>query len=106
MMKDSADKRVTDTKSLTEKESAKADAEATLQKHKESKKASSAELMATMEYISSIHGECDWLLKYHDVRKQARSDEIDSLKKAKAVLSGADFSLLQTAERHGFLQQH
>merc|ERR1719167_369132 len=106
MMKDSADKRVTDTKSLTEKESARADAQATLQKHKESKKASTAELMATMEYISSIHGECDWLLKYHDVRKQARADEIDSLKKAKAVLSGADFSLLQTAQRHDFLQQH
>jgi len=105
MMKDSADKRATDTKSLTEKESAKADSEAALQRHNEAKKASTGELMTTMEYMSSVHGECDWLLKYHDARKQARAGEIDSLKKAKAVLSGSDYSFLQTIQRHGFLSK-
>ncbi len=43
---------------------------------------------------------CDWLLKYYDVRKEARASEIDALGKAKAVLSGADYSLLQTATAH------
>merc|ERR1740130_1800567 len=59
-----------------------------------------------MQYISALHGECDWLLQYFDARKEARAGEIDSLGKAKAVLSGADFSLLQTASKsQAFLQR-
>ena len=60
--------------------------------------------MATEKYISSLHGECDWLLQYFDVRKTARTDEIDSLTKAKAILSGASFSLLQEKRRAKFLR--
>ena len=51
--------------------------------------------MATLKYIESLHAECDFLVKYFDVRKEARTGEIDSLVKAKAVLSGADYSFLQ-----------
>jgi len=46
-----------------------------------------------------LHAECDWLVKYFDIRKQARDEEIEALKNAKAVLSGADFSLLQMQGR-------
>jgi len=48
--------------------------------------------MGTEKAIANLHGECDWLLKYFDVRKEARTGEIDSLKKAKDVLNGADYS--------------
>merc|ERR1711870_31604 len=102
MMGDSAAKRTADSKSLTEKGSAKADTEAQLQAHAEAKAAGGKELMATMKYIASVHSECDWLLQYFDVRKEARAGEVDSLKNAKAVLSGADFSLVQT-KAHSFL---
>ena len=68
----------------------KADMEADLQAHKEAHAGGSKELMATMKYISSLHYECDWLLQYFDVRKEARAGEVESLNKAKAVLSGAD----------------
>jgi len=102
MMKDSAAKRTTDSKALTEKGSAKADTEAALQSLSEHKADEEKELMATMKYISSLHAECDWLLQYFEARKEARADEVDSLKKAKAVLSGADYSLLQ-ARAHRFL---
>merc|ERR1712242_325164 len=102
MMKDSAAKRTSDSKALTEKGSAKADMEAALQAHSEQKADEEKELMATHKYISSLHGECDWLLQYFEARKEARADEVDSLKKAKAVLSGADYSLLQ-AQSHRFL---
>merc|ERR1712061_550665 len=95
MMSDSAAKRTVDSKSLTEKGSAKADTEAQLQAHASAKEAGDKELMATMKYISSLHAECDWLLQYFDVRKEARAGEVDSLKSAKAVLSGSDFSLAQ-----------
>jgi len=97
LMKDSAGKRTADSKALAEKEGAKADLEEALDSHKTSKKDASSELMITMEYIQSLHSECDWLMQYFTVRKEARSDEIDSLKNAKAVLSGADYSLIQTS---------
>merc|ERR1712050_508830 len=71
MMSDSAAKRTVDSKSLTEKGSAKADTEAKLQAHASTKASSGKELMATMKYISSLHAECDWLLQYFDVRKEA-----------------------------------
>merc|ERR550519_3170933 len=87
---------VKDSKALIEKESIKGDLEAALEMHVESKEAEQKELMATMRYMQSLHLECDWLLKYFEVRKEARSSEIDALGNAKAVLSGADFSLLQT----------
>jgi len=99
MTKDSAAKRATDSKSLSDKMSAKADTEAALQAHQEDKVSAGKELMATTQYISSLHAECDWLVKYYDMRKEARSSEIDALGKAKAVLSGADFSLMQTGGR-------
>merc|ERR1719480_708127 len=104
MMQESAAKRTTDSKSLTGKGAAKADMEAELQAESEGKAAAGKEHMATLKYISSLHGECDWLIQYFDVRKEARAGEIDSIVKAKAVLSGADYSLVQT-ETHSFLRR-
>jgi len=104
MMRDSKEKRAADSKSLTEKQSTKAELETSLESNVEDKKSASKELMATEEYIAALHAECDWLLKYFDMRKQARAQEVDALNKAKAVLSGADFSLLQTKSGN-FLQR-
>jgi outer membrane murein-binding lipoprotein Lpp len=95
MAKDSAAKRIADSNSVAEKEAAKANAEATLQHQTEAKSLATKELFATVEFISSLHAECDWLMQNFDMRKEARANEVESLKKAKAVLSGADFSLLQ-----------
>merc|ERR1719432_64620 len=97
LMKDSAAKRVQDAKSLSEKSSTQADLESDIEAHKEQKLSDTKGLMATLEYIQSLHAECDWLLQYFDVRKEARDGEIESLKTAKSVLSGADFSLLETS---------
>jgi len=94
-MSDAAKKRTADSALLSEKEGIKADTEADLEAKTEEKTATSAELMSTMKYISSLHLECDWLLKYFEVRKEARASEIDALGKAKAVLSGADYSFFQ-----------
>merc|ERR1719258_661190 len=95
-MKDSADKRAEDSKTLEDKEGALADLQASLEKDTEAKASATKELSATLQYIQSLHSECDWLLQYFDVRKEARTSEIDALGKAKAVLSGADYSLVQT----------
>jgi len=98
-MTDSAEKRATDTKSVADKTRAKAEMSADMEAHGEEKAATTKTLMATLEYIASLHAECDWLLQYFEVRKEARTGEIDSLGSAKAVLSGADFSLLETGRR-------
>ena len=54
------------------------------------------QLFATMNFLKSLHNDCDWLSQNLVVRKEARDGEVESLKKVKAVLSGADFSLVQT----------
>merc|ERR1719359_79931 len=101
-MSDSAEKRANDAKSIEDKESAKADLEANLVAANEEKGSKTKEAMATAQYLSEVHGDCDWLLSNFQMRKDARAGEVDSLKKAKAVLSGADYSLLQSAnvQRH------
>merc|ERR1719324_1020180 len=99
-MADASEKRALDSKAITDAESAKAETESDLQANKDSKGSKTMEAMETAKYISGLHGECDWLLKYYDARKAARSSEIDALGKAKSVLSGADFSLVQTASGH------
>jgi len=99
-MKDSAEKRALDAKSIEDKEGTKADLEAKLLKDEEEKTATMKEAMATHEFLAEVHGDCDWLLSNFETRKSARSGEIDAMTKAKAVLSGADYSLLQKAEIH------
>merc|ERR1719213_294697 len=95
-MKDAAEKRAQDVQTLADKQKAKAETEAALESDKQEKDATTKSLMATVEHIGSLHAECDWLLKYFDVRKEARAGEVESLETAKAVLSGADYSLLET----------
>merc|ERR1712194_927487 len=97
---DAAEKRRQDSKSMTDKEAAKADLKGALEKSTADKKSTTKDLMGTDKYISSLHSECDWLLKYHEVRQVARADEVDALGKAKAVLNGADYSLLQRSHSH------
>merc|ERR1740121_3010856 len=90
MMSESAAKRTEDSKALGNKMSAKADSEKMLSEQSDIKKDTTKELWATMKYIDSLHQECDWLMKFFDVRKTARTGEIDALVKAKEVLSGAE----------------
>merc|ERR1719446_158841 len=95
-MADSAAKRADDTKSIAMKEAAKADLAADVEKMTAEKGATMKEAMATAEYIKDLHLDCDWLIANFQTRKEARAGEVESLKNAKAVLAGADFSLLQT----------
>jgi len=87
---DSAMKRRRDTKSLSGKESAKADLEGALQHMAKEEKSTKFEVVAKAETLRDLHMECDWLLSNFQVRKEARAGEIDALKNAKAVLSGAE----------------
>jgi hypothetical protein len=41
---------------------------------------------------ADLHKTCDFVMKNFDIRQSARDEEIEGLKKAKAILSGAKFS--------------
>jgi len=92
LVADSATKRAADSKALTNKESSKSQAEGAIEKSLSEKKSASKELAGVLKFIQALHSDCDWLVKYYDVRKKARSDEIDALGKAKDVLKGASYS--------------
>merc|ERR1719463_289369 len=87
-MADSKEKRALDAKSVVDKEAAKAQMDTDLQAAKDSKDAEEKTLAATKEVLENF-----------EARKTARAEEIDALGKAKAVLSGADFSLVQTGSK-------
>jgi len=97
MIKDSGSKRAQDARSLTDKEANKASVQAVLEKNQAAKKSTATGLAGTNKYMAALHSECDWLLQYYNVRKEARADEVDALKKSKAVLKGADYSFVQTS---------
>merc|ERR1719291_1485670 len=65
-MADSSEKRALDSKAITDKEAAKAEAETQLGSDTDTKKSKQIEAMETAKYISGLHEECDWLLKYFD----------------------------------------
>jgi chromosome segregation ATPase len=98
MLADAKTKRAADAQAVTDKEGTKASVEAELEAHREAKGAAAKELAATSEYIAGLHAECDWLLQYYDVRKEARAGEVESLGKAKAVLAGSGYALVQVRE--------
>jgi len=99
-MEDSKETRTASAKLLEDKKAAKAEADDSVQANVDAKKEADLSLQANGQYIMTLHADCDWLLKYFDTRKQARADEIDALGKAKDVLNGADYSLLQVAHSH------
>merc|ERR1719487_2530402 len=104
MMKDSAEKRAEDSKSITNKESALAQTKAELEQHKSDKMSTGKQLQETMLYTARLHGECDFLLQNFDARKTAREDELASLKDSEDTLQGADYSLLQSRSSRKLLR--
>jgi len=104
MMDDAAKKRAEDVKAITEKEGVKADTETSIANLEEALKTQNEELASIKEVEHNLHGECDWLIENFEVRKEARAKEVDALKNAKAILSGADFSFAQKSV--GLLKHH
>merc|ERR1719378_228307 len=92
LMADSQEARAGDAKALTGKQSTKAEKEAELMTTKEIRSATSIDLKQVQTVISDLHAACDFIMQNFDLRKEARTNEIEGLKNAKAVLSGASFS--------------
>mmetsp|Transcript_59398 Transcript_59398/g.128057 ORF Transcript_59398/g.128057 Transcript_59398/m.128057 type:complete len:663 (+) Transcript_59398:66-2054(+) len=96
LMADSAATRATYVSARTEKEAALADGNADLTDAKSQKAETAGDISETSEAMMNLHATCDFLQSNYDARKSARNEEIEALDKAKAVLSGATVSLMQT----------
>merc|ERR1719379_96368 len=92
LMADSQASRASDSKAITDKSAAKADLEAKIVKMKEDEALTKDALVNVHAYISELHGSCDFILDNFQLHSEARKNEIESLKNAKAVLSGASYS--------------
>lgn len=49
------------------------------------------ELEQLANYNAQLHSSCDFVLKNFDLRQKARSEEVEALRQAKQILSGAKF---------------
>jgi hypothetical protein len=79
------------TKDITNKSESKAKAESELVEAKEAKEATMLELEQLSNYNAQLHQSCDFVQKNFEVRQTARDEEVEALKQAKAILSGAKF---------------
>merc|ERR1719265_38272 len=52
-------------------------------------RATEADLLSLLKTYQTLHTDCDFLLKYFDVRQTKRAEEIEALQQAKAIFSGA-----------------
>jgi len=82
----------TKSKAIVSKSAAKADMEIEFVQAKTSKEALDVQLEQMAEYKAELKSSCDFVLKNFDVRQTARDEEVEALKQAKAILSGAQFS--------------
>merc|ERR1719428_1320381 len=92
LMAASQETRSSNAKSITEKESAKSEWAEKIENAKTDQASTTDALAKLAEYIAGLHASCDFLVENYGARKEARTNEIEGLKNAKAVLSGANFA--------------
>jgi hypothetical protein len=91
LMAESEETRAANSKGITTKAAAKAELEGKLEAEKGMLADTDEDISLIGTALSDLHAQCDFLLQNYDLRKEARTNEIESLKNAKAILSGADF---------------
>merc|ERR1719353_1233852 len=79
-------------KDIVNKSQNKAKAKAALVDAKEDKAAVLLDLEQLRNGNAELHQSCDFVVKNFEIRQTARDEEVDALKQAKAILSGAKFN--------------
>ena len=77
------------TRQITEKTSEKAEAEEDKTATSEGKDTAMSEMQQLSNENADLHKACDFTLKNFDIRQEARDQEVEALRQAKAILSGA-----------------
>lgn len=92
MVKDTNESLTEKTKTLINKQEVKGKVEA----KKAEKEVQRDETLGQLEQLAAelhdLHISCDYLLKNYDIRTQARDEEVEALKQAIAMFSGASFN--------------
>merc|ERR1712203_652800 len=79
------------SKDIVNKSEQKAKAEVDLVDAKEAKEGVLLELEQLSNYDAQLQQSCNFVLKNFDIRQTARDEEVEALRRAKAILSGAKF---------------
>jgi len=79
------------TKEQANKAEEKAKGEGNLNQANSDKEAALLEMEELANYKAELHQSCDFIMKNFELRQTARDEEIEALKQAKAILSGAKF---------------
>merc|ERR1711904_65173 len=79
------------SKDIVNKSEFRAKAESDLVTTKDAKEATMLELEQLSNYNAQLHQSCDFVMKNFELRQTARDEEVEALKQAKAILSGAKF---------------
>jgi len=81
------------SKDIVNKSESKAKAEGDLVQAQDEKEGVMLELEQLSNYNAQLHQSCDFVLKNFELRQTARDEEVEALRQAKAILSGADFQV-------------
>jgi len=79
------------SRDIINKSESKAKAETDLVQANKEREAVLLELEQLSNYNAQLHQSCDFVQKNFDLRQQARDEEVEALRQAKAILSGAKF---------------
>merc|ERR1719287_79912 len=86
------------SKDIINKSESKAKSETELVDAKSAKDSAMTELEQLSNYNAELHQSCDFIMKNFEIRQTARDEEVEALRQAKAILSGAKFEeFLQSA---------
>jgi len=80
-----------DRAALAQRAARGAETEGAKSETEEAQLSNDANLASLNGLLKAQHLDCDWLMKYFDLRQKARVEEMDAITDAKAVLAGADF---------------
>jgi len=78
-------------KDITNKAESRAKAESDLGVAKDGLETAEDSLDSLAKYKGELHESCDFLLKNFEIRQSSRDEEVEALKQASAILSGAKF---------------
>jgi len=81
-----------DRMAIAEKEKQAASAKSEKSETEESQLANGESLDKLAELLQGIHNQCDFVIKYFDIRQKSRAEEMEAIEEAKSILSGANFA--------------
>merc|ERR1719483_422637 len=90
LLADAKTSKAEEKKSITTKSKSKADQEANLEEGQRGHALKQTELSELQTYIGELHTSCDFITANFEERRDARTNEVEGLKRAKAVLAGTD----------------